>query len=189
MLNTFTFGIQSNGEYFYQGSDPHEWAPYGNRRLSFPTVNNAPFIATPIPSSGNVLPFIRNNPVYQFRDDLTRTQGRQTTIVGGIFKTTSFWETSYGTAGVPVYNIGVSSSDPVGAALTAALPAINTVNGDLANAQSLYAILTGRVTSISATNQVDEHTHRYVQFQPTTQRFASPPVGCTCRMSSAATRA
>src|SRR5262249_55724835 len=85
MLNTFTMGIQSNGEYFYQGSDPHQWEPYGNRRLSFPNVTNpalnqsVPFVATPIPSSGNVLPFIRNNPVYQFRDDLTRTQGKHTT--------------------------------------------------------------------------------------------------------------
>jgi hypothetical protein len=178
MLNTFTFGVQSNGEYFYQGSDPREWAPYGNRRLTFPSVVNpatntsVPFIATPIPSSGNVLPFIRNNPVYQFRDDLTRTQGKHTTTFGGIFKTTTFYETSYGTAGVPVYTVGVGSSDPVGAALAAALPAINSGNGDLANAQSLYAILTGRLTSISATVQVDDKTHQYVQFQPTTQRFA-----------------
>jgi len=166
MLNTFTFGVQSNGEYFYQGSDPHEWSPYGNRRL------NIPLIAAPIPSSGNVLPFIRNNPVYQFRDDLTRTHNKHTTTFGGIFKTTTFWETSFGTGGVPVYNFGVSSSDAAGAALTAALPAINSGNGDLGNAMSLYALLTGRLTSISATNQVDENTHQYVQFQPTTQRFA-----------------
>jgi hypothetical protein len=166
MLNTFTFGVQSNGEYFYQGSDAHEWAPYGNRRLSLP------LIASPIPSSGNVLPFIRNNPVYQFRDDLTRTHNKHTTTFGGIFKTTNFWETSYGTGGVPVYNFGVSSSDSAGAALTAALPAINNGNGDLGNAMSLYALLTGRLTSISATTQVDENTHQYVQFQPTTQRFA-----------------
>jgi len=165
MLNTFTFGVQSNGEYFYQGSDPHEWAPYGNRRL------NTPLIATPIPSSGNVLPFIRNNPVYQFRDDVVRTHDKHTTTIGAIFKTSNFWETSYGTGGVPVYNFGVSSSDPVGAVLSAALPAINNGNGDLGNAMSLYALLTGRLTSLSATNQVDEKTHQYVQFQPTTQRF------------------
>jgi hypothetical protein len=166
MLDNFSFGVQSNGEYFYQGADPHQWAPYGNRRLSLP------LIAAPIPSSGNVLPFIRNNPVYQVRDDLSWSKGKHTILIGGAFKTTSFWETSFGTAGVPVYNFGVSSSDPVGAALTAALPNINNGNGDLSNALSLYALLTGRLTSISATDQVDEHTHQYVQFQPTTQRFA-----------------
>jgi hypothetical protein len=37
MINTTMFGVQSNGEYFYQGSYPQEWAPYGNRRLSAPS--------------------------------------------------------------------------------------------------------------------------------------------------------
>jgi hypothetical protein len=180
MINTTMFGVQSNGEYFYQGSFPQEWAPYGNRRLSIPTAGDAniaggaapTLIATPIPSSGNVLPFIRNNPVYQFKDDLNWVKGKHTFLIGGTVKHSSFYETSYGTAGVPVYSIGLTSSDPAAAALTAALPAINNSNGDLTNAEDLYAILTGRVTGISASNNVSETTHQYAEFQPATQRFA-----------------
>jgi hypothetical protein len=180
MINTVMFGVQSNGEFFYQGSYPQEWAPYGNRRISIPSAGNitppqtaiGPLIATPVPSSGNVLPFIRNNPVYQFKDDLNWVKGKHTILVGGIVKHSSFYETSYGTAGVPVYSLGVASSDPVGALLQSALPAINSSNGDLTNALALYATLTGRVTSISASNNVDEHSHQYAQFQPATQRFA-----------------
>jgi len=163
MMNNVTFGVQSNGEYFYQGSDPHQWSIYGNRNLGLPLI--APVVV-------NQLPFIRNNPVYQLRDDLSWVKGRHTLTIGGTFLHTSFYETSYGSAGVPSYSFGVSSADPAGAALTSALPAINTGNGDLGNAQSLYALLTGRLTGISAFVNVNEFTHQFNEFAPITQRYA-----------------
>ncbi|HKE22724.1 MAG TPA: carboxypeptidase-like regulatory domain-containing protein [Bryobacteraceae bacterium] len=170
MINSAMIGIQSNGEFFYQGSDPHQWAPYGNRRFTFPTASNGSgLIASPIPST---LPFIRNNPVYQFKDDLNWLKGKHTILMGGIVKHSSFYETSYGSAGVPGYTMGIASADPIGATLQAALPAINTQNGDLTNAQALYAVLTGRLTGISASTNVDEHSHQFAEFQPVTQRFA-----------------
>ena len=49
----------------------------------------------------NELPFIRNNPVYQFRDDLNWVKGKHTLLIGGTVLHTSFYETSYGSAGVP----------------------------------------------------------------------------------------
>ncbi len=168
MINSFNFGVQSNGEYFYDGAYPQQWAPYGNRALYSPLINTT----IPNPVSANVLPFIRNNPVYQIRDDLNWSKGKHTILIGGIYKTTNFWETSYGTAGVPTYTLGIASGDPVVTALTAALPAINAGNGDLTNVENLYALLTGRISSISGNVNVDEHTHQYVQYQPETQRWA-----------------
>ncbi len=168
MINTVNFGVQSNGEYFYQGANPQQWAPYGNRALYSPLVNTT----IPNPVSANVLPFIRNNPVYQIRDDLNWSKGKHTILIGGIYKTTNFWETSYGTAGVPTYTLGIASGDPIVTALTAALPGINTGNGDLTNAENLYALLTGRVSGISGNVNVDENTHAYNAFQPQTQRWA-----------------
>ncbi len=168
MINTFNFGVQSNGEYFYHGADPQQWAPYGNRAIYSPLINET----IPDPVRANVLPFIRNNPVYQVRDDLNWLKGKHTILIGGIYKTTNFWETSYGTAGVPTYTLGIASGDPVVTALTSALPFINTGNGDLTNAENLYALLTGRVSNISGNVNVDEHTHQYNQYQPATQRWA-----------------
>ncbi len=168
MLDTATFGVQSNGEYFYHGANPDQWAPYGNRDLYSPLIN------TTIPNtvSANVLPFIRNNPVYQFRDDLNWVKGKHTILIGGVVKHTSFYETSYGTAGIPTYSLGIASGDPVTAALQAALPGINTGNGDLSNAENLYALLTGRISSISGNVNVNEITHQYNQGAPVTQRYA-----------------
>ncbi|HXE31430.1 MAG TPA: hypothetical protein VN515_06475, partial [Terriglobales bacterium] len=163
LLNSVSFGVQSNAEFFSAGSDPHQWAPYGNRILSLP------LISATIP---NVLPFIRNNPVYQVRDDVTWTRGNHNLTLGGLWKHTSFWERSYGSAGVPHYSIGLASGDPAAAAVQAALPGINAGNGDLANAEGLYALLTGRVSGISGNVNVDDQTHTYTEFQPETQRWA-----------------
>jgi Carboxypeptidase regulatory-like domain len=182
IVNTANFGVQSNGEYFYQGSNPQQWSLYGNRNIVFPsmtinvsnqTVNNASATATALsPVVDNELPFIRNNPVYQFRDDVNWVKGRHTFTFGGVALHTSFYETSYGSAGVPSYNLGVATADPVAAVLSAALPAINTGNGDLTNAQALYSILTGRLTGISASVNVNENTHQFNEFAPITQRYA-----------------
>ena len=163
MVNTANFGVQSNGEYFYEGSNPQQWSIYGNRNLSLPLIS---------PVVVNQLPFIRNNPVYQFRDDLSWVKGKHTLLFGGVALHTSFYETSYGSAGVPTYSFGVSSSDPVGTSLTSALPAINNGNGDLTNAENLYALLTGRLTGISAFVNVNENTHQFNEFAPITQRYA-----------------
>jgi hypothetical protein len=174
MLNTFTFGVQSNGEYFYQGADPHQWAPYGNKVLIMPSQSgtNTPVIATDIPTSGNITPFIRNNPVYELSDNVSWVKGKHRFSIGGKILHTSFWETSFGTAGVPNLALGIAAGDPVTSVLQSALPGISTTNGDLTNAQNLYAILTGRLSAISVTTNVDESSKQYAQFSPVTQRFA-----------------
>jgi hypothetical protein len=173
LVNNASFGVQSNGEYFNAGADPQQYSIYGNRILNFPNnpTTNSPIIPTFVPGSGT-MPFIRNNPVYQFTDNVNWVKGRHTLTMGGTLLHTSFYETSYGSAGVPQYNFGVVAADPVGTVLQNALPGINTNNGDLTNALNLYAMLTGRITSISRTTNVDEKTKQYNQFAPITQRYA-----------------
>lgn len=165
MLNNVTFGVQSNGEFFYAGSDPHQWGIYGNRNIVFPGSTINPVVV-------NETPFIRNNPVYQLNDTLTWVKGKHNITIGGTLLHTSFYETSFGSAGVPSYNLGLPASDPAINALTAALPFINTQNGDLGNAENIYAILTGRLSSISGSTNVNENTHQYNTFAPVTQRYA-----------------
>jgi len=178
MVNNATFGVQSNGEYFTKEANPQQYSVYGNRILNIPNnpSTNAPLIPAYVPGSGQQ-PFIRNNPVYQVTDNLSWVKGRHTLTMGGTLLHTSFWETSYGSAGVPQYNFGVVASDPVGTVLQNALPGINTNNNDLTNAQNLYALLTGRLTSITVNTNVNEETKQYSQFAPVTQRFAFTTAG------------
>jgi hypothetical protein len=155
MINNASFGIQGNGEYFFVNADPKRFAEQGNR------IINTPLIAAYIP---NVNTDVRNNPVYQINDNLNWIKGRHTMTIGGAFLHTSFYSHTWGTAGVPQYNLGVVAADPVNNVLRTALPNINTTGNDINNALNLYALLTGRITSITVATQVDEKTHQYRQF-------------------------
>ncbi len=168
LINSASFGIQGTNENFFPGADPHRFADQGNR------IINTPLIAAWIP---NVATDVRNNPVYQFTDTLNWVRGRHTLTMGGTWLHTSFYSHTYGTAGVPQYNLGVVTADPINNVLRNALPSINTSGNDIANALNLYALLTGRVTSFSVATQVDEQSHRYVQFAETMQRYAFTTVG------------
>ncbi len=171
MLNSATFGVQSNGEYFYQGTGYNQWSAYGNRNISFQPSTFTPAITSPVPGQ---TPFIRNNPVYQFRDNLSWLRGKHSITFGASWLHSSFWESSFGApggGGIPTYTLGVSSSDPVANVFSAAnFPAIRSA--DVANAEQLYAILTGRLSGISSGYGIDENTKQYSPFSPVTQRFA-----------------
>ncbi|HZS56985.1 MAG TPA: carboxypeptidase-like regulatory domain-containing protein [Bryobacteraceae bacterium] len=171
ILNSATFGIQSNGEYFYQGTNYNQWSAYGNRNIVFQPSTFTPAITSVVPAQ---TPFVRNNPVYQFRDNLSWLKGKHSLSFGASWLHSSFWESSYGApggGGIPNYTLGVSSSDPAANFFTTAnFPSIRSA--DVANAEQLYAILTGRISSISSGYGIDENTKQYAPFSPVTQRFA-----------------
>jgi len=168
MTNNANFGVQSNGEYFFIDADPKRFAEYGNR------IINTPLIGPYIP---NVNTDVRNNPVYQFTDTLNWVKGRHTLTFGGTWLHTTFYSHTWGTAGVPQYNFGVATNDLINNVLRGAMPSINTNNNDIANALNLYALLTGRITSVSVATNVDEKTHEYRQFSEGMQRYAFTTFG------------
>src|SRR5215813_5566178 len=131
LINSASFGIEGTNENFFPGANPHRFEDQGNRIINPPTINNTPLIAAWIP---NVNTDVRNNPVYQFTDNLSWVRGRHTLTMGGTWLHTTFYSHTFGTAGVPQYNFGVASSDPIGTTLRNALPNINTSGNDIANA-------------------------------------------------------
>jgi hypothetical protein len=168
MINSVNFGVQGNGEYFFVDADPKRFEEQGNR------IINTPLVAAYIP---NVATDTRNNPVYQLTDNLNWVKGRHTLTLGGTLLHTSFYSHSWGTAGVPQYNLGVVTADPVNTVLRNALPNINTTGNDIANALNLYALLTGRVTSVSISTNADEKTKEYRPFIESMQRYAFTTFG------------
>ena len=168
MINNLSFGIQSNGEYFFPGADPTRFKDYGNRIINLPLINAY------VP---NVNTDVRNNPVYQVTDNLSWVRGRHTLTLGGTYLHTTFFSHTYGSAGLPQYNFGVAANDPVAAVLRNVLPNINTSNNDVANANNLYALLTGRLTSVTVNTNLDEKTGKYVPFGELTVRYAFTTAG------------
>jgi Carboxypeptidase regulatory-like domain len=171
MINNASFGVQGNGEFFFIDAEPSRFAEYGNR------IINTPLIEAFIP---NVATDVRNNPVYQFTDNLNWVKGRHTLTMGGTLLHTSFFSHSWGTAGIPSYNFGVVSTDPMNSLLQDKLRAekITTANNtDINNALNLYALLTGRLTSVSLSTNADEKTKEYRAFTESMQRYAFTTFG------------
>jgi hypothetical protein len=161
MTNNVNFGVQGNGEYFFIDADPKRFAEYNNRIINTPLVN--PWIP-------NVFTDVRNNPVYQFTDTLNWVKGRHTLTMGGTLLHTSFYSHSWATAGVPQYNFGVPANDPMNNIIRNALPGLNLINNtDINNALNLYALLTGRITSVSVSTNADEKTKEYKPFTESMQ--------------------
>ena len=172
MLNSFNFGPQSSHEDFNQETDIHMWAAQGNRRLVFPAVLGTTQ-GQPITSQ---TPFIRNNPVYNFYDNLNWVKGKHVFTFGGAVLTTSFYETTWNNAGVLNYTLGVAAGDPIGSVLTQGLlGGIRTQ--DVGSAAALYALLTGRLSGIAGSRNVNEVTHAYENFAPITHRFGFATAG------------
>jgi hypothetical protein len=167
MLNQFNFGVQSNGEYFYEDNDIHQWAQYGDRRIHLPGLSDY------VP---NMVPWIRNNPVYNLYDNLSWVRDRHTLTFGMAYLQTSFYETTWNNAGVLNWNIGVASGDPISTVLgQSVMPFVSS--NDVAGAATLYALLTGRISGINGSLNVDEKTHQYQKFAPITQRWARKSAG------------
>src|SRR5262245_34266531 len=171
MINNASFGVQGNGEFFFIDAEPSRFSEYNNR------IINTPLIEAFIP---NVATDVRNNPVYQFTDNLNWVKGRHTLTMGGTLLHTSFYSHSWGTSGIPSYNFGVVSTDPMNNFLRNALTAekITTSNNtDINNALNLYALLTGRLTSVSVSTNADEKTKEYRAFTESMQRYAFTTFG------------
>jgi hypothetical protein len=179
LLNSIAVGTQGNMEYFYSPSDVHQWAQYGNRNLSlWPVVSGQPTINPLVP---NNTPWKRNNPVWQVNDNGTWIKDKHTITFGANFLRTSFYEQSYGNAGITSLSFGIATNDAVNNVLSqtsGVLPFINTSSTtDITNARNLYAMLTGRISSYYTSYNVDEKTHGYAQFAPLMQRFALNTLG------------
>lgn len=109
----------------------------------------------------------RNAPVKTFTDTLTWTRGSHSMSFGGSFTNIDFWQ--WIQQQVPTIGLGVDATDPANAMFTAAnFPGASAT--DLANARAIYAVLTGRVTSINASALLNENTLEYTYLGPRVER-------------------
>jgi hypothetical protein len=158
MVNEFNFGIQSNQEIFNIGYDRSLFQP---RLLNFPLTLPSGLEAT------NGLGFgitfqPRNNPVYNLVDNVHYQRGNHAFTFGGNYIRTSVHQGTLGDAGTPRFTFGVVGSDPINAIFNATtLPSIpNDARND---ALALYALLTGRISSVAKSINVDETSKQFAE--------------------------
>ena len=171
VLNEFKFGLQSNVEQFNVGENPSQYELGGNLlKVNFPLGIPA------IIRNGNNGAEPRNNPVYNMYDTVRWLRGNHSLVGGFSMLRTTMWDSLYGNAGVPNVGLGVDTADPISSAITSTtLPLVRSV--DVPNALALYAMLTGRISSIASDRAVDEKTHQYNNFAPLVSREAQQSFG------------
>ncbi len=117
----------------------------------------------------------RNAPVWDFSDTLSWTRGSHNLSFGGQFTQINLWAQNQTL--VPSITFGVdSSNDPaIGMFNTTNFPGASQTT--LTAAQNLYAVLTGRVTAITANALLDEETSQYVFLGERVQRGRQRELG------------
>ena len=117
----------------------------------------------------------RNTPLQQFSDNLGWVWRSHTMNLGFNLTALSAWSKEYGTM-TPTATIGMAASDPASALFSSTtMPAINTT--DLANARSLYALLTGRISGVTGNIYVDETQKKFVPLKPLVRREKQRELG------------
>lgn len=167
LINTATFGILGTEEVYTPGAQPTGFTQSpvdgvpSQIEMPFGIPNLVPGVAEEVP---------RDNPVYNPSDTLRWTHGNHNFYLGGAIYYSKMREQQWVFPGVPDYTTGIANGDPAAAMFSTTnfpnmnnAPSVTTGITSQAAAENLYALLTGRVTSVGGGTEVNPATG---QFQP-----------------------
>jgi len=186
LINELRVGIGAAGTVlFFPETNPGAFAPLGGFNTSF-TVFAPGGNSTSSPASGSGSS--RNNaPSRVLLDNLSWVKGNHSLNFGVDLAQHNAWGFSLERV-VPGITFGFNSNDPANlstlkmwdntcAVGTTTCPFPGASATDISNAQALYALLTGRVTTISASAFTSETTGKYTYLGDFTQRVRQRTAG------------
>lgn len=140
------------------GNSPGDFADQGGYAIITPST-------TDWWGGGANTPSWRGSPAYSLDDTVTWVKSRHTLNFGGNFLNSS--ASSEGQQMVPSINLGFNTTyDPAAFMFnTTNIPGASS--SDLTRARNLYAVLTGRVTSINSAAVINPATGKYEELGPT----------------------
>jgi len=159
------FGLTGGTVIFNDGVTPADFAQWRGYAPTLSFVNNAHR------STGQTR---RNTPLKQSNANLTWSRSSHLWNFGGSFTEVVAWSTgSNGSQFVPGVTIGtIAANDPVNFGATSLFDTVNfpgSTPAQRTDAANLYALLTGRVSSIARSVVLDEETKTYGAFPPLTR--------------------
>lgn len=164
--NEFRYGIQHSGDTI-PGRERELFALNGTLNglpARFPNSMAPPLNISPL--ANNAAPITGRHYITTLTDTLTVIRGNHTFKFGGTLRLTDWRDTSLdapgsaGFLGLPLYNLGSPTGDPVQSIFNAtSIPGIQ--NADLATVYAHYALLTGRISSVQTGRILDPATLQY----------------------------
>jgi len=156
LINQFTYATESTIEQFNPTTHGDPFAAQGDVAIYPPLGVNSV-----VPNF--ILNAPRDNPVWQFIDNVSWTHGNHTFTFGGSTRISTMFETEINNP--PTYNTGIVNTDTkaIGMFNSTNFPGINLGNNNqqLTAAENLYAFLVGRISSVSGFNYVSSTTGQY----------------------------
>ncbi len=147
------FGMSSGNILFFSAVTPDLFNPWRGY-----APNMAGYVTVPYSGSGSYSR--RNDPVKQLSGSVSWVHGSHLVNMGGTFSQINEFTESWSTQVIPKISFGVQSNDPILSLFTASnFP--GAAASDLANAENLYALLTGRVSSITRSVVLSDQSHTY----------------------------
>ncbi|MCA1613637.1 MAG: TonB-dependent receptor, partial [Acidobacteria bacterium] len=141
---------------FGQEATPALFAHTRGFAVDFPAIVSDPFTRSTQSR--------RHTPIWIVYDNLTWTHGEHSTTLGGAYTYIKSFQQSVGRQAVPLVSFGIAASDPVNTGATSIFTTANFPNSTTAQrteAGSLYALLTGRVSSLTYQATLNPETKQY----------------------------
>jgi hypothetical protein len=157
LVNELRGGWQWSPNDFFANVTPEQFAEQDGFALSFAQVNNAAFITGPTATNN---PAPRNTTTWSVDNTLSWLKGAHSISMGGGYAGVFNRGNSYN-AVTPI-TLGFDTNTDPAAGLFNATNFPSATANQLNEARALYAILTGRVTSIPGTARLDSATGKYV---------------------------
>jgi carboxypeptidase family protein len=175
LVNELRVGISGGGTVlFFPETDAGAFAQLGGFNTSF-TVFAPGGNTTSSPASGSSSS--RNHaPSKVLLDNLSYVRGNHSFNFGVDYAQYNGYSFSISRV-VPAITFGLDTNDPANAAMFAASNFPGSSSTDLTNAKNLYALLTGRVTQITASAFTSEETGKYTYLGDFTQRVRQRTLG------------
>jgi hypothetical protein len=161
LTSELRFSTQGGPVDFWQEQTPAQFARWNG----YAPIMAGSYIANPW-TSGNATPgsVRRDTPVETTRANFTFVGGPHTLTFGGSYNQTDHFEQSISTDQIPTVTLGVATGDPINTGTTGIFTSTNfpsSTSQQRTDAMDLYAILTGRVSSIARSLSIDQNTHNY----------------------------
>jgi hypothetical protein len=152
MVNEIRGGWQSSPNNFFGNISRDMFDNQGGFLLNFPTITD--------PGANNG-PQPRNTPNWSIEDTLSRQWGSHSLSMGGSYQRTEHRQNSANVVPQLDFGVDTNGNDPANAMFNGTnFPGAS--NNNLTEARNIYAILTGRITSVTGTARLDANTGKYV---------------------------
>jgi hypothetical protein len=160
LVNEVLFGWQSSPNDFFGNSNPDMFINQGGYNLDFNFPSgNVTQLTNPAPGAANA-PQPRNTPNWNIDNNLSWLRGNHSLKFGGSFTRISNHITNWNSVRSVGFGFNTTNDPARGIFNTTNFPGAS--NTDLNNARALYALLTGRVSTLPGTGRLNDDGSEYI---------------------------